>query len=82
MLLGVAVTVAQGPTPQDPRSAQDVLGTSFTYQGRLQKGDSPVDGSCEMAFRLYDAAELGEQACVSRAKRELAAKGALMVRYS
>jgi hypothetical protein len=71
LLLGVAVAVAvaQEPVPQGPESVRDALGTTasaplntgFTYQGQLQRDGSPVDGPCEMAFRLYDAAELGGQ---------------------
>jgi hypothetical protein len=54
--------LAQGPGPQGPLDVTHDLGTAFTYQGQLKKGDSPVDGACEMAFRLYDAAAGGGQA--------------------
>ncbi len=32
---------------------------AFTYQGQLKSGGTAVSGSCEMAFRLYDAAAVG-----------------------
>jgi hypothetical protein len=35
------------------------LGTAFTYQGQLKSGGSGVTGACEMAFRLFDAATVG-----------------------
>jgi hypothetical protein len=50
LLTAVAVLTASGQdaAPQAP------LGTAFTYQGRLQAGDQPVEGPCDLAFRLYD----------------------------
>lgn len=36
------------------RSQGVALDTSFTYQGQLKVGATPVDGDCDMAFRLYD----------------------------
>jgi hypothetical protein len=32
------------------------LGTSFTYQGRLTEAEDPVEGTCDFAFKLYNAA--------------------------
>ena len=29
------------------------LGTAFTYQGSLQKGDGPTDGACDFRFLLF-----------------------------
>ena len=37
------------------------LGTAFTYQGRLQDGSSPANGTYDLSFALYDAAEGGGQ---------------------
>ena len=37
------------------------LGTTFTYQGQLKADDTPVDGDCQMAFRLFDDSEVGGQ---------------------
>jgi hypothetical protein len=37
------------------------LGTSFTYQGRLNSGGTPANGSFNMTFTLFDAATGGTQ---------------------
>src|ERR1041384_7723685 len=36
-------------------------GTVFTYQGRLNENGSPASGDYDMQFKLYDAAEGGNQ---------------------
>lgn len=36
-------------------------GTAFTYQGRLDDGASPANGSYDLTFALYDAASGGSQ---------------------
>ena len=41
--------------------AQTPLGTAFTYQGQLKKDGSAYSGSCDMNFKLYDAATNGNQ---------------------
>jgi len=41
--------LAQAPRPEG------VLGTGFTYQGRLTDNGSPADGHYDLRFRLYDA---------------------------
>ena len=53
-----AATSAQEPEPSAPLAP---VGTSFTYQGKLEDEGVPVDGSCDMEFRLYDAAVFGRQ---------------------
>ncbi|CAG0932280.1 hypothetical protein TFLX_02517 [Thermoflexales bacterium] len=58
-LIGLAQ--AQESGPQGAEGIQAVLGTAFTYQGQLKNGGTGVTGSCEMAFRLFDAATLGGQ---------------------
>jgi hypothetical protein len=45
----------QGSEPQGSVGAQAGVGTSFTYQGRLESGGEAVSDDCQMAFRLYDA---------------------------
>jgi hypothetical protein len=35
--------------------------TPFTYQGQLEGDSGPVDGDCEMAFRLYDTSNTDSQ---------------------
>ncbi len=44
-----------------PASAQEPVGTAFTYQGSLQKNGQPVDGSADFRFTLWDAAQGGNQ---------------------
>ncbi|MDY7078233.1 MAG: hypothetical protein SXV54_15060 [Chloroflexota bacterium] len=66
VLMVSGVTLAQGIAgPQTPQDGTDALGTGFTYQGQLKKDGSPVDGTCEMTFRLYDTAEGGSQVGVA-----------------
>ncbi len=40
-------------------STAHAQGTQFTYQGRLDSGGSPVNGSNDLTFTLYNAATLG-----------------------
>jgi hypothetical protein len=35
------------------------LGTGFTYQGQVQIGGTPADGTCDFVFSLWDAAGSG-----------------------
>ncbi len=58
---GIGPTAAQGPGPEGGVNAQAALGTAFTYQGLLKRGNAPVTGDCSMAFRLYDASSGGNQ---------------------
>ena len=37
------------------------LGTGFTYQGQLKDGGTPVDGTCDFQFSLWDALSGGSQ---------------------
>jgi hypothetical protein len=37
-----------------PRSTAQAQGTAFTYQGRLNRDNSPVNGSYDLAFTLYN----------------------------
>lgn len=46
---------AQGPDPQM------MLGTPFTYQGVLRSNNTPVSGTCDFQFSLWDAASSGSQ---------------------
>ena len=43
----------------DSVSAATPLTSTFTYQGQLKNGGVAVNGSCQMAFRLYDALSSG-----------------------
>ena len=57
LLAGVAVLAV----PVLPARAQSALGPSFTYQGRLTDGGTPAQGSYDLRFFLYDAANGGGQ---------------------
>lgn len=67
LVSGIALAQDGGPqSPSDPAEALTTgasasLSTSFTYQGRLDKDGSPVNDTCDMRFRLYDAASVGTQ---------------------
>ena len=50
-LIGTAAAQVNGPGTAAPQAA---AGTSFMYQGQLQQGGTPVNGQCDLAFRLYD----------------------------
>ena len=57
LLLVFNLALAQDAGPQAVDAT--ALGTAFTYQGQLKNGGTGVTGSCEMAFRLYDALTVG-----------------------
>lgn len=52
--LAAGLTHAQG-RPEGTLSPQAVLGTVFTYQGRLTDGGSLASGAYDFLFTLYDA---------------------------
>lgn len=49
--LGTAISIAGEPMP---------MGTSFTYQGRLDQDDEPTDGQYDFRFMLYDSNDYGD----------------------
>ncbi len=55
------VSAAQGGSLPDARLLQASVDTSFTYQGSLTQGDSPVNAPHELRFILYDADAGGSQ---------------------
>ncbi|MGC9334241.1 MAG: hypothetical protein ACP5JJ_08850, partial [Anaerolineae bacterium] len=68
VLIGAVVTVlllvtgsayAQGTAPERETETQTVLGTAFTYQGQLRDEGGLVDDTCDLTFKLYDAAGSG-----------------------
>ncbi|MBU1661111.1 MAG: hypothetical protein KKD28_06525, partial [Chloroflexi bacterium] len=52
---------AQAQALQNVESPQANLGTAFTYQGYLEYGSGPVDGTCDFKFSLWDASNGGAQ---------------------
>jgi hypothetical protein len=50
---------AQGADPQGPALSTSLVGTAFTYQGRLTDASGPVTGTCDLTFDLYDEAGSG-----------------------
>lgn len=70
LLVGIAIlvvlmpgnTLAQGAPPQPAAAPEGPLGAAFTYQGQLKSGAAPVTATCDLAFRLYDAAAAGNGA--------------------
>lgn len=52
---------AQGPNPQSPTAPQATLGAAFTYQGELRTASSPVNGTCDFHFSLWDTLSGGAQ---------------------
>ena len=43
------------------RAEADPVGTAFTYQGRLEKNNEPVNDSADFQFTLWDADQGGNQ---------------------
>ncbi len=52
---------AQGPKPSGNRAPQALVGTSFTYQGRLTRSGSPANGTFDFRFILYNQLNGGAQ---------------------
>jgi hypothetical protein len=66
VLLAVSITttltLAQGPTGTGPAIIpQTNAGTAFTYQGQLKHDGSPVNGTCDFEFGLWDSSSGGLQ---------------------
>jgi len=45
----------------DFRPLQALLGTSFSYQGHLEDGGAPANGTYDLRFSLWDASSVGSQ---------------------
>ena len=58
LLVGAGGAAAQTTGPEVPSA---LLGTAFTYQGRLSQDGSPADGVYDFCFILYDADVGGAQ---------------------
>ena len=62
LVFGISTT-AQASRPQAPAAIgpQAIIGTGFTYQGRLTDGGKPANGVYDFRFILFDAAAGGAQ---------------------
>jgi hypothetical protein len=63
LMLGavVGLSMAQDVGSGGGAAPQALVGTAFTYQGRLDKGGSPYTGQCDFRFSLHDALSGGSQ---------------------
>ncbi|MCB0013982.1 MAG: hypothetical protein KDE34_18840, partial [Anaerolineales bacterium] len=64
LLLGLALLIGAGETPPVAgfgEASSSAVGTAFTYQGRLDDANGPVNGSCDLQFLLFDALGGGSQ---------------------
>jgi hypothetical protein len=55
------VTTAQETPPSPDLAPEADAASTFTYQGYLQQGGAPVNGTCDFQFRLYSALTGGTQ---------------------
>lgn len=56
-----AISLAPGTAFAQGEAMQGAVQTLFTYQGRLQQGGAPFNGSCDFQFSLWDALAGGAQ---------------------
>jgi hypothetical protein len=81
MLIGVLLAastggvLAQDGGPAGPASPTIGVGSGFTYQGRLASGGSPVTGSCDVAFGLWNTLSSGAQLGFTQTVTAAAADG-------
>lgn len=62
VMLILLLSANQATGQQDgPQSPQGAYGSAFTYQGQLRDASGPVNGACDLRFRLFDAASGGSQ---------------------
>lgn len=72
--------IAQAPAPSGNRAPRTDIGTSFTYQGHLNRSGSPATGTYDFRFILYDAASGGSQVGSTPIKEDVSvAAGAFAV---
>ena len=57
-LFGAERGTAQEAGPSNPEAA---LGTGFTYQGQISKDGSPITGTCDLQFSLWNALSSGTE---------------------
>ena len=59
LLLGASQVTGQ---QDEPRSPLGTYGSAFTYQGQLRDAGGPVNATCDLQFKLWDAAAVVAQA--------------------
>ena len=57
----VGLGMAQDEGSETGAAPQALVGATFTYQGRLNKGGSPHTGQCDFRLSLHDALSDGNQ---------------------
>lgn len=55
MAISAGQALAQVQPVQTPLGPQAMVGSAFTYQGQLTKAGSPVNATCDLTFKLFDA---------------------------
>ena len=75
LFMMAGLTQAEEPELQGTNAPQTLLGTGFTYQGRLLQGGNPISDSCDLQFGLWDAASGGTQLGVTQTIPGLAVSG-------
>jgi hypothetical protein len=57
----LTLTAAAAPAPPNGSigPADHIVGNAFTYQGVLKRSGAPVNGACNMIFRLFDELSAG-----------------------
>ncbi|MCP4212924.1 MAG: hypothetical protein GY764_15810 [Halieaceae bacterium] len=59
--LVTGVATAQEPAGIEPDAVLAIMGTTFTYQGRLVDDGNPASGTYDFQFSLFDASVAGSQ---------------------
>ena len=63
---------AQQPDSPGARIAGTPVGTKITYQGRIKRDGSVVDGLCDFRFRLYDGSDPASSTAIGDALTAIA----------
>lgn len=61
-IAALLLSAGHASSQQDkPQTSQGTYGYAFTYQGQLNDAGGPVNGTCDLRFALWDAANGGSQ---------------------
>ena len=77
LLLAASFTTAGPPVEEGELGALAPVSTSFTYQGRLNDGGNPANGSYDFEFKLYSAADGGYKVGSTVSKGDVAVSDGL-----